>query len=114
MTLESRLENLCDCRVVFPKYQIKSHYLKGLNISSISINNVKVWVLSCDVRVFVAATNCPVLVAFSGRSSSVLSRHVSVPDDPEVFYTEDTPTEGGAFLANIGTDLSGSFESDYS
>jgi hypothetical protein len=32
---------------------------------------------------------------------------VSEQDDPEVFYNEDTPTESGAFLAHIGTDLSG-------
>ncbi len=41
------------------------------------------------------------------RQSSGLSRRVSVPEDTEVFYQEDTPTEGGAFLSHIGTDLSG-------
>ena len=28
-------------------------------------------------------------------------------EDPEVFYNEETPTESGAFLSHIGTDLSG-------
>ncbi len=41
------------------------------------------------------------------RQSSGLGRRVSVPEDTEVFYQEDTPTEGGAFLSHIGTDLSG-------
>jgi hypothetical protein len=46
------------------------------------------------------------LVTFT-RQSSGLGRRVSVPEDTEVFYQEDTPTEGGAFLSHIGTDLSG-------
>ncbi len=46
------------------------------------------------------------LVTFT-RQSSGLGRRVSVPEDTEVFYQEDTPTEGGAFLSHISTDLSG-------